>query len=306
MNVIIKIMFNIRQFNPTSVAVATTTSYPKWYRGKLRSNKHTDKIRGDLALEMIRIATKKGYKVIIADWNSPRKLRKELSLISGAVIIRRRSPRRSIAKRQALRMAAELPTTLVIILTEPEKVSLIEDCMDRMIMPILKGEADIVIPKRNDELFKKTYPDYQYLSEKEGNNIYNEELKSHKLIKVGEDLDMFFGPRVFLNKRPILSLFLKRYEFNIKQMLFPKWYFDPEELSNTNFFPVVEALKKGFKVKTIEVPFKYPNLQRQNEENGLREIFFEKRKAQRIGLIIELLHFVAFLEKYRGVRLKAT
>ena len=53
------------------------------------------------------------------------------------------------------------------------------------------------------------------------------------------------------------------------------------------------------------MPFKYPDLQKQNEEKGSRELFLEKRKAQRISLIVELLHFVAYLEKYHGVRVKA-
>lgn len=46
----VKNMLNGTRFNPTPLAIAATTSYPKWYRGKLRSIKHTDKVRGDLAL----------------------------------------------------------------------------------------------------------------------------------------------------------------------------------------------------------------------------------------------------------------
>lgn len=297
-------MTNMFHINPLSIAIVATTSYPKWYKGRLRSIRHTDKIRGDLAVEFVRIARKVDYQVVIADWQSPRTFRKQLSSVPGVILIRRRSPKRSPSKRQALLRSAKLPDIKVIILTEPEKVSLVQDCIKLIAEPILKGEADIVVPKRNEELFKKTYPDYQYDSEVEGNRTYNEELRSHKLIDINDnDLDMFFGPRAFSNDRKIVSLFMKRYHFSIAHASFPKWYFDAEEFSNTNFFSIVNALRKGLKVKSVEVPFKYPVTQKQNED-CLEDLFLEKRKAQRIGLIVELLHFVAYLEKYRGVRVK--
>ena len=296
----------VGRINSHTIAIVATTSYPKWYRGKLRSIKDTDKVRGDLAIEFAKAARKIGYKVVISDWQSPKTFRKELSSIPEIVLIRRRSPKRSPAKREALRKATKLPDVKVIILTEPEKVSLVQDCIQLIAESILKGETDIVVPKRNEEFFKKTYPAYQYESEVEGNKTYNEELRSHKLIGIGDnDFDMFFGPRAFSNDRKIISLFMRRYRFSIAHASFPSWYFDAEELSNTNFFPIVSALRRGLKVKSVEVPFKYPNVQKQNEEK-LEDLFLEKRKAQRIGLIVELLHFVAYLEKYRGVRVKAS
>lgn len=291
--------------NPKAIAIVATTSYPRWYRGKLRSNKHTDKIRGDLAIEFAKITSDKNYQLIIADWQSPRTFRKELNSILNVILIRRRSPKRSPSKRQALVRASKLPGVKVIILTEPEKVSLVQECILLIAAPISNGVADIVVPKRNGRLFQETYPLYQYDSEVEGNRTYNEELRSHKLIDINEnDFDMFFGPRAFSNERKIVSLFMRRYRFSIAHASFPSWYFDAEELSNTNFFPIVSALRKGLKVKSIEVPFKYPKIQKENEEKGQKDLFFEKRKAQRIGLIVELLHFVAYLEKYRGVRVR--
>lgn len=293
-----------KNFNPKSVAIAATTSYPEWYRGKLRSIRHTDKIRGDLALESIRQACRIGYQIIIADWISPQTFLDQLNSISGVILIRRRSPKRSPAKRQALQKASKLPMVRVIVLTELEKVSFIKGCIPLIVQPILDGEVDIVIPKRNEELFKKTYPVYQYESEIEGNNLYNEKLRSHNIIDNDESFDMFFGPRAFSSAKSITSLFMKRYYFHISNELFSKWHFDAEELSNANYFPIVAALKKGLKVKSIEVPFEYPITQKQNEDRGLREIFLEKRHVQRVGLIEELLHFVAYLERYGGTELK--
>lgn len=290
--------------SPRSIAIALTTSYPRWYRGKLVSIKHTDKVRGDLALETIKIARKKGYQVVVADWQSTKTFRREIISIGGVNLIRRLSEKRSPAKRNALKKASLLEGVKVIILTEPEKVSLVKDCIQFIVEPILKQEADIVVPKRENILFEKSYPKYQYESEQEGNSVYNEELKSHKFIEINDNFDMFFGPRAFSNTKPLVALFTKRYRFSIIHSTLPKSYFDAEELSNTNFFPVVAALKKGLRVKSIEVPFEYPTSQKQNEDKGAKEVFVEKRKAQKIGLVIELLHFVAYLEKYRGVRLK--
>ena len=143
-----------------------------------------------------------------------------------------------------------------------------------------------------------------YESEKEGNQTFNEELKSHKLIRPNDEFDIFFGPKVFLNDIKIVSLFMKQYIFNVDHMSFPKWYFDAENLSNTNFFPVVDAIKKGFKVKGVDVPFEYPKSQKQNELGKYKHFFEEKRKMQRIAITIDLLHFVSYLENYKGVRVR--
>lgn len=295
----------VGRIDPRSIAIVTTTSYPKWYRGKLRSVKDTNKIRGDLAIEFAKSASKNGYQLVVADWQSPRTFRKELSSFSNLILIRRRSPKRSPSKRQALSKATKFPGVRAIIISEPEKTSLVKESVPLIVTPILNGEADIVVPKRDDKLFKETYPPYQYESEVEGNRTYNEELRSHKLINISDnDFDMFFGPRAFSNDRKIVSLFMRRYRFSIAHASFPSWYFDAEELSNTNFFPIVSALRKGLKVKSIEIPFSYPKIQKENEEIGQKNLFFEKRKAQRIGLIVELLHFVAYLENYHGVRVK--
>ena len=80
----------MNDFNPTEVSLAIITYYPKWYRGKLRSIKHTDKVRGDLALEFFSKATKLGYKVVVADGKSSKTFKKAVSGIQDLIFIRRR------------------------------------------------------------------------------------------------------------------------------------------------------------------------------------------------------------------------
>lgn len=130
-------------------------------------------------------------------------------------------------------------------------------------------------------------------SEMEANELYNEVLRSSGILKKEEkDFDWFFGPRALANNPKVLRLFMKRYRVRVGNISLPESYFDVEEYSNTSYFPVVVAIKKGLKVKTVEVPFKYPALQKENEEKGARELFIEKRKSQRLALLAELFHFV--------------
>lgn len=283
--------------DPQSIGIAVTTYYPKWYKGRLRSIKHTDKVRGDLAIEFAGICSQAGYKLVVADGNSSKSFKRALSQINGIILIKRRSMKRSPSKRLAIKRLSKMPDIKVIILSEPEKVSLIKDCLPTIIKSILDRKADIVIPKRNQELFKKTYPSYQYDSETEGNNLYNEILKSHNLLLEGENFDMFFGPNAFLNTSKFRALFLKTHKLPTGKSLKYNIVIDPEEYSNTIFFPIVLALKKKFKVKSVEVPFSYPMLQKQNEEKGQKELFLEKRKNQKLSLLVELLYFLRFISR---------
>lgn len=279
-----------------TIALALITYYPSWYQGKLRSIRHTDKVRGDLAIEFCNKAIKLGCQIVVADGKSSKTFRKTLSSINGLIFIKRRSLERSSAKLQAIKKAAKMPGVKVIILAEPEKVSLL-DSLKKITTPILEEKADVVVPKRQDDLFKKTYPLYMYHSEIEGNKLYNEVLRSKEILRSREDLDMFFGPRVFANNKKVISLFNKPYHFKIGKSDIINSYFNPGAYSTTLYFPIIKALLKGLRLENIEIPFSYPQLQKENEEKGSRELFEEKRKNQRISILIELLHFLRFIEK---------
>ncbi|MBI4226210.1 hypothetical protein HY612_03815 [Candidatus Roizmanbacteria bacterium] len=281
--------------DPNSIAFAVITYYPKWYRGKLRSIKHTDKVRGDLALEFFRRSKKLGCQVVVADGKSVKTFRNELSQIDGIRIIKRKSLKRSIARRQAIKIAANLPNVKVIVSSEAEKTSLI-DSIDKIAKPVLENRADIVIPKRNSTLFKETYPSYMYESEIEGNKLYSEILRTDNLLKGSEDFDMFFGPRVFANKKPVVRLFTRKYHLKISKKVYLNSHFDSEDYSATQYFSIIIALKKKLKVKSVEIDFYYPTSQKENEEKGERSLFEEKRKYQRMIILTDLLYFLNFLK----------
>ena len=284
--------------NPSEIALVGITHIPKWYKGPLKSIKHTDKIRGDLILYSARFASGIGYRVVIVDSLSAKTFHQELKGIYGARIIKVAHPKRSPNRRKAIYEASNISGVRVLVMTEIEKVSLVTDCMTEIVRPVLEGNVDIVVPKREDSLFKKTYPLYMYESEVEANLLYNEELRANGLLSVhDEDLDFFFGARVFKNDKVLLKKILSKYNSNTFDSLSANKLFDLEEYSDAQFFPIVKALSSKIKVLSVTVPFRYPEKQKENEESGERELFMLKRKYQRLTILIELMHFIGYLQK---------
>lgn len=292
---------------PSEIALVGITFQPKWYKGRLKSVKHTDKIRGDLILYSTRFAAGVGYRVVLVDGGSAKTFASELKSIHGVKIFKSKIHRRSPNRRKAIFEGSKIPGVKVIVMTEIEKVSLITDCLRQIVLPILSNEADIVIPKRENMLFAKTYPHYMYESEVEGNLLYNEALRANGIISSHqEELDVFFGARVFKNDKTLLKKLFSRYEANPFDSLLEHRLFDLEEYSNSQFFPVVKALQQGNRIVSVTVPFKYPEKQKENEEDGEREHFILKRRYQRITIIIELMHFLGYLGKKKTRKINKT
>jgi len=292
------------QSDPSEIAIVLITYYPKWYKGVLKSIKHTDKVRGDLCLEFLTIAIKAGYHVVLVDGKSSKTFRQELQSFSTIQLINRRTKKRSPNKRLGINIASKILGVKAIVLTEPEKTSLLR-YMSEITEPILKGQADIVIPKREEKTFKSSYPRYMYESESEGIRIYNEALLAHGLLRPEmSDLDSFFGPRIILNEKKIIALFLRKYTFRTSKYQLRSNLFDPDEYSNVQGFPIIQALKKHLKIVSVEIPFVYPRLQKENEDATAKDAFFEKRKLQRLSLLIDLFHFLSLLDRKKYSRLK--
>lgn len=89
---------------------------------------------------------------------------------------------------------------------------------------------------------------------------------------------------------------MKQYVLTGDSFSFPTEFIDPEQVSNTMYFPIVLAEKLGLRIQNITVPFVYPGIQKQNEETVEKETFIEKRKNQKMGVLIGLIHFLRFLE----------
>lgn len=283
---------------PSEIAIVGIVYEPKWYSGRLKSVKHIEKIRGDLILYGLRFAASVGYKVSIVDGGSTKTFQKELKKMPGISVVFSKIHKRSPNRRRAVFEASEIPGVRAIVMTEIEKVSFITDCIEKSVAPIILNEADIVVPRREDKLFKKSYPSYMYESESEGNLLYNEGLRSVGLLSTHQDdLDVFFGTRVFRNDKKMLKQIFSHYEANMFDSLIAHNLFDLEEYSNGQFFPVVKALEKGYRVISVTVPFYYPEKQKENEDKGEREKFIEKRRFQKLTIIIELMHFLGHINR---------
>lgn len=284
-------------FDPSAIAFTLLTYYPKWYQGKLQSIKHTDKIRGDISLEFMQKAVKMGHQVVVIDGKSSKTYQKALHTISELHIFKRHTPKRSPNRRMAYKIASQLPNVKVLFVTEAEKLSIL-NFVPQLVLPILEGKADIVVPKRENKFFQSSYPSYMYESESEGNKLYNQTLRLNKVLPpTMEDLDMFFGPRVFRNDPQVFALLMKKFTFKMKNIYLPEGYFDPDEYSNAIYFPIILALKKKLPVASVEIPFVYPKMQKENEEVGELKLFIEKRRAQRLSLLLDLLYLLSYFKK---------
>jgi len=281
------------EIRPEAIAITMTTSYPSWYSGSPRSVADTDKTRGDLGLELIRRAADKGYRVVLADTGSPKG---EVLSLPVKLLERKADGTRAKGRRLAIQTASTIEGIGVIVRTEPEKTSLLDSVSD-IVLPILRGQADIVMPKRRIEDFQASYPPYMFESETQANRRYNKILRDFNILKEGdEDLDIFFGPTVIGNKPEAIALFLEEFAYDPDTTV-PKEvrkYVSPDDFSNSQMYAVVKALELGMRVKSVEIPFAYPPSQRENEMVNMDK-FKNKRKTQKWSILDELVLFIRYL-----------
>lgn len=284
------------KLKPGSVALIYGTFFPKWYPGKLRSVGDTDKVRGDLTLKCMAKAEQRGYPSVVSDGGSTADFLERLRGFKSILLVIRKGIERGEGRRQGFKAASEITGVEVLLQNQGEKPSIVLDA-PKIAFPIQKGDADIIVPRRNPALHKATYPEFQWKSEVSSNAKYNGLLHRTGLLPEDEYLDMFFGPFAFRNDPKILELFFEKYEFVLPATGIKK-YVQPELWSDGYFFSIVKALHEGHKVSSVEVDFRYPKIQRKNEETtekGAVDQFTKKRVAQKWGLLDELIHFIRLL-----------
>ncbi len=287
------------KYHPQSVALALIGYYTSWYKGAVRNIADTGKIRGDLALEFLQKARDYGYRVVFVDGGSSHSFLQELKKVQGIIFeeMRENVVKRSPKKQRAYVLASKIKGVKVIVSVEAEKLSLL-DSISKIVTPLLIDQVAIVIPKREEKLFKESYPHFQYLSEKQANKEYNHALRKQQLLMQDqEDLDILFGPIAFQNTSELLPLFLQRVKFRkYEDGVFPSEFHDPDQYSNAYFFPTILALKHNFKVQSVTIPFTYPVTQKENEE-VLEKEFEKKRILQREGILSNLYDFLEYQRK---------
>jgi hypothetical protein len=274
--------------HPERVVVTTGTFYPAWYAGETNDPVNdVDKVRGDLALELLSSAKNANYQIVVIDGGSSKDFLNALK-DKNIPYTEQSTKGMSPGRQQGFKIASDLKNAEAIVWVEPEKVSFVRDCLMKSVEPVLNGEADLVVPARDEEAWS-TYPDYQRKSEQRANQHWNAVL--HAGINVPEihNYDSFFGPRVFRNHPKVLEHFL--HEANLQDTRKMKDTFEkvinPKRYSDATFFPVATALRDGLRVQSVTVPYKHPNEQVRTESDSPE--FAAKRLNQRRGIVGELV-----------------
>ncbi len=277
--------------DPAKVIIVTTTFYRKWVPGQLNwragepvTSEIIDKVRGDLAIQTINAGVEKGTRVIVVDAVNNRPFRQALER-NNAFVYDETDKGMSPSRQQAYRIAQAMSEAIAILWTEPEKVSIAEDCLDPLMAPILRGEADIAIPLRDADSFS-TYPDFQADIEQECNRLWNDLLIAEGIIPSEHPgFDNSFGPRGW--DKDITGLFLRKYRSIDPDAKLVK----PEEYGNALHFPVIAALLEGKRVVSVRVPFRYPEIQKAIEQYSPE--FVRKRQYQQASILETTKEYLA-------------
>lgn len=274
--------------NPRDIAFMTTTFYKNWQplpEGATRDADDADGIRGDLAIKTLASAKENGFQVAIVDGGSTDAFRSALTDIIGKPASDEKQRGMSPSRRQVFGEASALQDAKVLVWAEPEKVSMAQaDNIQKAAKPIIEGRADVVIPKRDDAAFS-TYPEYQVTWEKEANSKFNKLLRKNGLLPDNmDDLDAWFGPRLFKNSPEITKLFMHQWERDDTRPDKKDKRMDPELWANATFLPVVATLYRdklaGHSPRVVSVPVNYvhPAEQTANEQDS--PDFAAKREQQ--------------------------
>jgi hypothetical protein len=286
--------------DPHEIGIASTTFYPEWQPGESGDNLTVDKIRGDIALATFGEAMKKGYQAVVVDGGSSPEFLEALQE-TGITVEAEKERGMSASRRQAFEAVSGLEDVGIICWTEPEKLSMVKDCIPYAVQPILAGEADIVIPRRDTDAFA-TYPEYQVEFETSSNHLWNGILRRHGLLpQDSPDLDAWIGPRLFRNDPNIVQLFESKYEF-VSDAQSGLKKDAPELWPNALFLPIIAALKQGYRVVGVDIPYRHPREQTTFEQDN--EAFRQKRAAQQENILKTSVHFMRLLEENPAARIK--
>lgn len=232
-----------------NVGVLTTTFY-----------RSTEELRFHLACQLVGNAIAVGDHVMVVDGSPDAAVSRSLRWLGAAVFSQTASgmgPSRRELFRQALDPQSHRSSLPQIFLWTEEKVDLVRS-IPKIVAPIERGEADIVIPERTP-LSWASYPAFQVESEKAANAVYAE--------VTGNAFDVTFGPVAFSLK--MLPLFA---------VCNPKERYGASDTYIQHIAPL-EAMAGGARVASVPVDFFYPAAQRAEEE-AASEAMREKRQRQ--------------------------
>jgi len=244
------------------VCVATTTFY-----------RSAHDLRFQLAVKTLIALWHEGIPVVVVD-GSPNNEVKSILERTGAIVVSEEPGTMGAGRRQALREASAARTDRVVLWMEPEKYPLVP-FINEICGPLLSDEADIVVPRRADDL--ASYPETQRLAEQLGNAIFT--------AVAGLALDVWMGPRA-INARG-----LKHFLQYTGEPYGDKW--------QSIFMPLLTAARDGLRLTEVVVDYVHPPEQTQAENTDLN-LSIVKR--------LEQLHELgnALVQQAQALRLSAT
>lgn len=125
------------------------------------------------------------------------------------------------------------------------------------------------------------------------NNQFNQILRNSGLLTpVHDNLDAWFGPRLFKNETELLDLFMRKYAYTSKDRALDK-IVDPEKWPNAIFIPLVAALHEKKRVSSVPVEYRHPSEQTSIETNN--PAYQRLRAVQYRGIITSLIHYLRLL-----------
>jgi hypothetical protein len=145
--------------------------------------------------------------------------------------------------------------TAVIGFQELEKVDMIRHWKS-IARNLLIKSSDIVVARRDNEMFRNSYPIEQFHSEQFA-NMFLDSLAN----KIGlPSIDWTAGPVAF------------------KASIAPRWLSYKGEVWDAQLVPIIEAFIEGAKISSFDVSYRHPESMKEQEEGNL--IFNEKRLHQ--------------------------
>lgn len=124
--------------------------------------------------------------------------------------------------------------------------------------------------------------------ERESNRLWNNLLRAEGLLPAGHaGYDAWMGPRAW--HRSITGLFLREYQVTSPEANLIK----PDEYCNACYFPIIAALRENKRVLSVQVPFKYPKIQKTIEQDSPE--FRAKREYQKASILETTREYIALL-----------
>jgi hypothetical protein len=158
----------------------------------------------------------------------------------------------------------------VICFTEPEKVDLMHH-MASIAKPVLDGRVDVVVPRRSEDLFRRTYPLAQYHSESFGNLHFDLLAKEFEGFRAegSQQLDWLFGP------------------FAFNAGLADGWLGYAGTSWDAQMIPYVRGVREqGWRIASVTVDFRHPAVMKEQEEGAAA---WTTKRLTQLNLLFELL-----------------